>query len=371
MTSATQRPPPADERDLAGTPALAIDGLSRGFGGPPVVDGLSLEVRPGEVVALLGPSGCGKTTTLRLIAGFERPDAGSIRIAGRVVADGTRHVPPERRRVGMVFQEYALFPHLTVAENVVFGLDRGRERAARVAALLDLVGLTGAGERNPGELSGGQQQRVAVARALAPRPTLLLLDEPFSNLDQALRVQLRGEIRGILRAAGATAILVTHDQDEAVAVADRVGVMLGGRLRQIGTPAAIHQCPADREVATFVGEATFLPGTASGDRAATALGPLPLDRPVVGRVDVLIRPEMLRIMDTGAPSSAEATVIALDFAGPDRIVTVRLAAGPVVGARVSSYRAISVGDIVGIVVRGPIVAFPAPPGPSGTRAPGT
>lgn len=333
-----------------------------------MVDGLSLEVRPGEIVALLGPSGCGKTTTLRLIAGFERPDAGSIRIAGRVVADPTRHVPPERRRVGMVFQEYALFPHLTVAENVGFGLPRGQERLARVGELLDLVGLTGAGERNPGELSGGQQQRVAVARALAPRPALLLLDEPFSNLDQALRVQLRGEIRRILRAAGATAILVTHDQDEAVAVADRVGVMLGGRLRQIGTPQAIHQCPVDREVATFVGEATFLPGTASGDRVATALGPLALDRPVDGRVDVLIRPEMLRLVESGPPSSSQATVIALDFAGRDRVVALRLAAGPVVRARVSSYQSISVGDVVGITVRGPIVAFPATPGPSGTLA---
>ena len=210
-------------------PALQVRGLRRTYGPIVAVDGIDLEVRTGEMVALLGPSGCGKTTALRLIAGLENPDAGTIEIAGRRVAGPGGAVPPERRRVGMVFQDHALFPHLTVADNIAYGIRRDPDRAVRVRELLELVSLPEAGHRMPHELSGGMQQRVAIARALAPRPDIILLDEPFSNLDAALRTQLRGDLREILRAAGATAVLVTHDQDEALTLGDRMAVMVRGR----------------------------------------------------------------------------------------------------------------------------------------------
>ncbi len=339
-------------------PALTVRNLSKRFDGTPVVSELSIDVRPGELLSLLGPSGCGKTTTLRLIAGFERAESGSIRIDGGLVAGDRTFVEPERRRVGMVFQEYALFPHLSVARNIGFGLPRGRERSARVEEMLALVGLDGFGDRYPSDLSGGQQQRVAVARALAPGPAILLLDEPFSNLDQALRVQLRDEIRRILRAANATAVLVTHDQDEALSISDRVGVMIDGRLRQVAAPIEVHHHPADREVAEFVGDAQFLPGRADGRTVVTALGPLPLHRPAAGEVDVLIRPEMIRIHDDAA-EGARGTMLESRFQGRDQILSITLVNDTLVTVRASSYIRIPAGSAVGLEVIGAVVSFPS------------
>ena len=219
-------------------------GIHKSFRQVTAVDGATFSVEEGSVLALLGPSGSGKTTTLRLIAGFESPDAGTVEIAGTVVAGDGRFVPAERRRVGMVFQDYALFPHLSVRGNVAYGLPRGPERDRRVDEVLELVGLTATGERMPNQLSGGQQQRVALARALAPNPSVILLDEPFSNLDPALRGRVRDEVKRILREAGSTAIFVTHDQEEAFALADSVGVMLAGQIVQMGSPEAVYADPA-------------------------------------------------------------------------------------------------------------------------------
>ena len=232
---------------MSGNPAAAavrLSGVGKRFGSVLALDGFELEVRAGRILCLLGPSGCGKTTALRLICGFEQPDAGTIEISGRRVASPTESVPPERRRVGMVFQDFALFPHLSVRDNVGYGIRRDPDRQVRVAELLEMVGLSGEAELLPHQLSGGMQQRVALARALAPRPDVILLDEPFSNLDQALRTQLRGEVREILRQAQATAVFVTHDQDEALTIADDVCVMSRGRVEQCASPEIIYAEPA-------------------------------------------------------------------------------------------------------------------------------
>src|SRR5215207_829816 len=244
---------------------LNIAHLSKSYNGTTVLQNVSLSVRAGQIMALLGPSGCGKTTMLRLIAGFEWPDGGTIAINGRVVASGSVRVPAEDRRVGMVFQEYALFPHLSVADNIAFGLKNGkREKEARVGDMLALVGLSGLGERMPYELSGGQQQRIALARALAPQPDILLLDEPFSNLDAALRGQVRAEVRAILNQSNITCVFVTHDQEEALSLADEVAVILAGQVAQVALPQRLYRHPTSREVAAFVGEANFLLGEADG-----------------------------------------------------------------------------------------------------------
>lgn len=240
--------------------ALELDGIAKRYRGQAVVDGVSLQVRPGEMVCLLGPSGCGKTTTLRIVAGFEELDAGTVRLAGTDVS----RLPPERRDIGFMFQSYALFPHMTVAANVGFGLRmRGVARSRRTAAVeeaLALVRLDGLADRLPRQLSGGQQQRVALARAIAFRPRLLLLDEPLSNLDAGLRETLRDEIRRVQKDTGVTALFVTHDQSEALAIADRVAVMRGGKVVQFDTPAAVYTRPADPFVAGFIGQANLLPG---------------------------------------------------------------------------------------------------------------
>jgi len=285
--------------------ALACHAISKSYDGVAVVSDFSLQVKQGEFLTLLGPSGCGKTTTLRLLAGFEQPDTGTIRIGDHIVADGQRFRPAEERRVGMVFQDYALFPHLDVVGNITFGLNNARkEKTKRADDMLHLVGLAGYENRMPYELSGGQQQRVALARALAPQPDLLLLDEPFSNLDAALRTQVRGEVRSILREAGTTTIFVTHDQEEALSLSDRVAVIFEGELHQIGTPFALYTRPASKQVAAFIGEANFLQATADGARAHCALGEVRLLYPKQGAVELLIRPDMLHLQptDTGTPA---------------------------------------------------------------------
>ena len=249
----------------ADTPMIELRRVAKRFGHVEAVRDADLAVQRGELLAVLGPSGCGKTTMLRLVAGFEEPDAGEVRVDDRVVA-GSGWVPPERRHVGMVFQDYALFPHLSVADNVGYGLPR-RGRVARVAEVLDLVGLGGLERRHPHELSGGQQQRVALARALAPQPAVVLLDEPWSNIDPLLRGAMRDDIARILRTAGVTVVLVTHDQEEAFSLADRIALMDAGRIAQVGTPEEMYYRPASRRVAEFVGATNFV---AAGRRGARA-----------------------------------------------------------------------------------------------------
>ena len=287
-------------------PALRLDAVCKSFGGVPAVDTISLDVRPGEFLTLLGPSGCGKTTTLNLIAGFEQPDAGHIHLAGRAVDQ----LPPFRRDIGLVFQDYALFPHMSVADNVGFGLRmRGvskPEIATRVAEALALVRLPQVGARRPLELSGGQRQRVALARALVIRPTVLLLDEPLSNLDLKLREDMRLEIVGLQRRLGITTVLVTHDQGEALAVSDRIAIMNGGRIEQIGNPDDVYERPETRFVASFIGTTNFIPGTAEIATKAGAVCPvrtpggslaaLTSVAVVAGQpVMAAVRPERLRI----------------------------------------------------------------------------
>jgi iron(III) transport system ATP-binding protein len=279
-------------------PALRIAGLRRAYGPITAVDGIDLDLRTGEMLTLLGPSGCGKTTILRLVAGLENPDAGTIEIAGRRVAGPGAAVPPERRRVGMVFQDHALFPHLSVADNVAYGIRRDPDRAVRVRELLELVSLPDAGDRMPHELSGGMQQRVAIARALAPRPDVILLDEPFSNLDAALRTQLRGDLREILRAAGASAVLVTHDQDEALTLGDRMAVMVRGRIEQADAPEVVYGEPASPFVATFVGTGNLVHADCRLGAAMTRLGPIRLigaSARIEGGALAVIRPEHVEL----------------------------------------------------------------------------
>jgi iron(III) transport system ATP-binding protein len=285
------------------TTLLQVSGVTKSFGDHQVLKGLDLAVRPGELAAVLGPSGCGKSTLLRVIAGFERPDAGSVRLADRLLDGDGLTVPAERRGITVVPQDGALFPHLTVAQNVAFGLPRrhrGRDR--RVAEVLDLVGLADLADRHPHQLSGGQQQRTAVARAMAPAPSLVLLDEPFSALDAGLRAQLRADVRQALQADRATAVLVTHDLDEALSLADQVAVMADGIVVMAGTPQQVYLEPSSLSVARFVGELTELPGVAGDGVVHTALGVLPLrsdqgDAKGPGRV--VVRPEQVEIDQTG------------------------------------------------------------------------
>jgi iron(III) transport system ATP-binding protein len=339
-------------------PALRCTGLVKRFGRTTVVDGVDLTAGHGEVVALLGPSGCGKTTTLRLIAGFEDLDGGSVEIGGRIVATATVCEPPERRQVGMVFQDGALFPHLTVGKNVAFGLPRGGDRDEKIAAALAMVGLTGFEQRMPHELSGGQQQRVALARAMAPQPDVILLDEPFSNLDAELRAAVRSEVRQILADAGATAVLVTHDQEEALSLADRVAVMWQGKIVQVATPEELYHRPVSRQIGVFVGDAQFLPGEGRGRRVLTELGELPVHGSATGPVDVMLRPESLRLAPPTEAQAANATVLTRLFYGHDQVMRVRLDTGGTVNVRLGTYGGIRPGDRVHVGVRGAVLTFP-------------
>jgi iron(III) transport system ATP-binding protein len=339
-------------------PAVKLSEISRGYGPVRAVRSLSLTVERGEILALLGPSGCGKTTTLRLIAGFEPPEEGEISVSGNKVAGGKTSVPPEKRRVGMVFQDYALFPHLSVAGNVGYGIRDGKKRANRVAEVLRLARLDGLESRMPHELSGGQQQRVALARALAPEPAVVLLDEPFSNLDAALRARVRAEMRDILTAAGATAVFVTHDQEEAMSIADRVAVMFDGSIVQIDTPQEVYNRPATPGVARFVGEANFLRAIAEGDRLRCALGELEMAASGRGEVRVMLRPEALTLSDQGE-NGTPATVLGREFYGHDQLIRLRLDSGEEVLSRLWGTAGFQSGERVSVAARGPAVAFPA------------
>jgi iron(III) transport system ATP-binding protein len=311
--------------DSAAT-ALVCQGLSKTFGDTQALVDFTLSVPEGQIVALLGPSGCGKTTALRLIAGFDAADSGSLAIAGRTVFQGNHSVPPEKRNVGMVFQEGALFPHLTVEQNIAYGLPRGNERKERVNRVLALVGLQDFGHRMPHQLSGGQQQRVALARALAPQPELLLLDEPFSNLDPSLREQVRRDVLEILRASNVTAIFVTHDQEEALFIGDTVAVMHNGRIEQADSPEVIFHEPATRFVAEFIGTVDFLPAWQDQDQLMTEVGSAVWDASHADdfQVEVMMRPDCLNFHPS---DDGQGVITSREFRGAFYMYQVSLPSG--------------------------------------------
>ena len=339
--------------------SVALDAVSKAFGRTRAVDEVTLEVERGELFAVLGPSGCGKTTLLRLIMGFERPDAGRVAVGDRPMAGPGTFVPPERRRIGMVFQDYALFPHLTVERNVAFGLPR-RDRARTVVRTLELVGLQHKPGRYPHELSGGERQRVALARALAPGPEVVLLDEPFSSLDATLRGDLRREVELILRETGTTAVLVTHDQEEALSLADRLAVMRDGRLVQIGSPEEVYGRPADRWAAQFVGEVNVVSGVSRGGGVETRLGVFDVavapERASEGSVvHVAVRPEQLELR-RDARGNAEVT--GREFRGHDVLYRLRHETAGGVLVQLPSVELFDVGDRVFVRPRSSALAAP-------------
>jgi iron(III) transport system ATP-binding protein len=312
---------------------LRAAGVSRRFGDTVALDSFSLDLKEGVIMALLGPSGCGKTTALRVMAGFERPASGDVWVGDRHVAGKRQWIPPEHRRIGMVFQDWALFPHLDVWHNVAFGIGSGHTE--RVREVLRMVHLEECAERMPHELSGGQQQRVALARALAPTPEVILLDEPFSNLDATLRAKVRAEVREVLKEAKATAIFVTHDQEEALSMADEMAVMSRGRILQVGTPHEVYGAPINRQVACLVGEANFFGGEVRGGRAFTPLGEIQAPGLGDGPVEVMLRPESVSVArDAGGSARIEDT----EFYGHDQLVRARLADGTLIDVRLLGPR---------------------------------
>ena len=348
---------------MSDSPALELNNVSHYFADTRVLHDINLQVQHGSITALLGPSGGGKTTLLRIIAGLERPQHGAVRIDNVVVADEKTWVPAHERGVALVPQEGALFPHLTVAENVAFGLKKRRSPAVknRVAEMLELVGLPQSGDVRPSELSGGMQQRVALARALATQPTLVLLDEPFSALDAGLRESLRDQVVDILRAASATAIWVTHDQDEALSIADSVAVLLDGRIAQKSDPVSVYRTPQSTEVAHFIGETVPFEGSvlADSESVETRFGHIGLLQPhQPGPATILIRPEQFEIV---AADSAEATVVgevtATRYFGHDGTVEVQFPDGVVATVRLHARLLPEVGSSVGVIVNGRVLAF--------------
>jgi iron(III) transport system ATP-binding protein len=353
---------------------LEVAGVSVSYGETAVVHDVDLTLEPGGIGCLLGPSGCGKTTLLRAIAGFEPVSAGEIRLHGRLVSRPGTTLPPERRRVGMVFQDFALFPHLNVERNLAFGLRQqsGRERRERTGELLELVGMTSAARQYPHQLSGGQQQRIALARAMAPRPDILLLDEPFSSMDAELREQLAREVRSVLKRDGVTAILVTHDQLEAFAMSDHIAVMSGGRVHQQGSGFELYHEPADRFVADFIGQGVMLPGRVIDDlQVETELGVLagraPHGLTAGRRAEVLLRPDDV-LHDDASPLKAE--VVSRAFRGAEYLYTLRLESGQRILCLVQSHHNHAVGEAIGIRTDlEHLVAFPTD-APSPTRRAG-
>lgn len=346
--------------------AVAVHRLTAGYGPVRVLDNVELDVASGTVAAVLGASGSGKTTLLRILAGFIRPASGVVRFGERTVADGAHpevFTPPEKRRVGIVPQEGALFPHLSVRQNVAFGLPRDSHR--RIDEVLEMVDMREYDALRPQQLSGGQQQRVALARALAPRPDVLLLDEPFGSLDAALRSRLRTEVRELLRSLGTTAVLVTHDQEEALSSADLLAVLRDGRIVQSGPPAQVYDEPADLDVARFIGEVVELPATSSGDRAFCALGEVAVrrgrDAPASGAVVAVLRPEQLSVSaagDAGEPGAPTAgvtrgVVVGAAYFGHDSVLSIDLGDDTRIPVRVpAGTRPLGVGEIVAIQVAG-------------------
>jgi iron(III) transport system ATP-binding protein len=355
----TRSPPASNESPPASSDAvLKLAGVTKRYGSETAVSELDLTVREGELLTLLGPSGCGKTTTLRMIAGLETPTDGIVTVDGDVVTGDGATVPPEGRDVGMVFQEFALFPHLTVAENVAFGLtDLDSEATdARVTELLELVGLAEYGGREPGDLSGGQRQRVALARSLAPEPDVLLLDEPFSNLDVRLRIEMREEVKAILEEAGVTAVSVTHDQEEALSISDRVAVVHDGQIEQVGSPEAVFEHPESRFVASFLGQASFLAARVGESSVDTAIGAY--DRGLLegitddydgATVDVLVRPDDLRATPAPEPE-ADGRVVRRQYTGPTFVYHVELDDGGVVRCLHNHAEEFDVGEPVDVAL---------------------
>ena len=348
--------------------ALTVRRVHSAYGPVPVLAGIDLDIADGGTTAIVGPSGCGKTTLLRVIAGFERPDPGSVFIGDRQVCGDGVWVPPHRRGLGYVAQDGALFPHLTVAQNIAFGLPRNERRSrARITELLELVSLDpDYADRRPDQLSGGQQQRVSLARAVAPRPALVLLDEPFSALDAGLRASTRAAVAEALAEQGVTTLLVTHDQSEALSFADQVGVMNAGRLTQIGPPRQIYEAPVDLVTAAFVGDAVTLAGVLAGSVAECALGSVPVQSPPTGNGagTVMLRPEQIELTDSASDSDDLAVlgvVEDVDYYGHDTMVTIRLdePRSAVISLRHTGTAAPAAGDKVGLRVRGPARWFPA------------
>ena len=338
-------------------PFIGLEHVTKRFGPRVVaVHDLSLSVHPGEFLALLGPSGCGKSTTLRLLAGLETPDAGEVHLLGRCVAGGRTWVPPDRRRIGMVFQDYALFPHLSIRENIAFPkrVDGSKVDKQRVDELLELVGMSGIENRYPHALSGGQQQRIAIARALAGDPAIILLDEPFSNLDAALRESTREEVRTMLSHAGVATILVTHDQEEALSMADTVAVMFDGKIVQSGTPEEIYLRPSHKNVANFVGNATFIEGTAVGATVECALGSLSLTHRTHGPVEVFLRPDSMSLTPD---KHGTARVVETRFFGPYQIARIELEDASTLDVRVGPHAVMAPRTSVTVQVEGPVVGY--------------